>query len=47
MLGQMNVGSPTGNGRVRFVQIGTMDRGRIRNEVDGMLDYLAAQEEAS
>ena len=42
MLGQMNVG----DGRVRFVQIGTQDRGRIRNEVDGMLEYLAAYKEA-
>jgi len=37
MLGQMNVG----DGRVRFVQIGTQDRGRIRNEVDGMLRHLS------
>jgi heterodisulfide reductase subunit C len=34
-------GSPWGVGRVRFVQIGTQDRGRIRNEVDSMLDNLA------
>jgi coenzyme F420-reducing hydrogenase delta subunit/formate hydrogenlyase subunit 6/NADH:ubiquinone oxidoreductase subunit I len=47
MLDQMNVDSPNGNGRVRFVQIGTMDRGRIRKEVDGMLEHLATQEEAS
>jgi len=39
MFDQMNVG----DGHVRFVQIGTQDRGRIRNEVDGMLEYLAAQ----
>ena len=34
-------GSAWGAGRVRFVQIGTQDRGRIRSEVDGMLDNLA------
>jgi coenzyme F420-reducing hydrogenase delta subunit/heterodisulfide reductase subunit C len=42
VLGQMHVG----NGRVRFVQIGTQDRGRIRNEVDAMLEHLALNEEA-
>ncbi len=42
MLGQMHVG----NGRVRFVQIGTQDRGRIRGEVDSMLDHLASWKEA-
>jgi coenzyme F420-reducing hydrogenase delta subunit/Pyruvate/2-oxoacid:ferredoxin oxidoreductase delta subunit len=42
MLGQMNVG----DGRVRFVQIGTQDRGRIRSEVDGMLEHLTAYKEA-
>lgn len=36
MLGQMQVA----NGRVRFVQIGTQDRGRIRHEVDDMLASL-------
>jgi coenzyme F420-reducing hydrogenase delta subunit/NAD-dependent dihydropyrimidine dehydrogenase PreA subunit len=41
MLGQMNVG----DGRVRFVQIGTQDRGRIRQEVDAMLDSLAPVKE--
>ena len=39
-------GSPWGTGRVRFVQIGTQDRGRIRTEVDDMLGNLAALEEA-
>jgi len=39
VLDQMNVG----DGRVRFVQIGTQDRGRIRTEVDAMLEHLAAQ----
>jgi coenzyme F420-reducing hydrogenase delta subunit/ferredoxin len=34
-------GSPWGVGRVRFVQIGTQDRGRIRAEVDSMLENLA------
>lgn len=42
MFDQMGVG----DGRVRFVQIGTQDRGRIRSEVDGMLEHLAAQKEA-
>jgi coenzyme F420-reducing hydrogenase delta subunit/NAD-dependent dihydropyrimidine dehydrogenase PreA subunit len=42
MLGQMGIG----DGRVRFVQIGTQDRGRIRNEVDGMLEHLVAYKEA-
>lgn len=32
-------------GRVRFVQIGTTDRGRIRAEIDSMLDHLTAQKE--
>jgi coenzyme F420-reducing hydrogenase delta subunit/heterodisulfide reductase subunit C len=36
MLGQMELA----NGRVRFVQIGTQDRGRIRHEVDAMLESL-------
>jgi coenzyme F420-reducing hydrogenase delta subunit/heterodisulfide reductase subunit C len=42
MLGQMGVG----DGRVRFVQIGTQDRGRIRNEVDSMIEHLVAYKEA-
>jgi coenzyme F420-reducing hydrogenase delta subunit len=42
MLGQMQMG----NGRVRFVQIGTQDRGRICGEVDSMLEHLAASKEA-
>jgi coenzyme F420-reducing hydrogenase delta subunit/heterodisulfide reductase subunit C len=33
------------NGRVRFAQIGTLERGRIRREIDGMLDYLSTQQE--
>ncbi|NLF01023.1 MAG: hydrogenase iron-sulfur subunit [Anaerolineales bacterium] len=33
------------DGRVRFVQIGTQDRGRIRHEVDVMLQALAARKE--
>lgn len=37
----------TGNGRVRFVQIGTQERGRIRSEVDGMLAYLTTRKEAA
>jgi heterodisulfide reductase subunit A len=36
MLGQMDLA----DGRVRFVQIGTQDRGRIRHEVDAMLSSL-------
>ncbi len=42
MLGQMHMG----NGRVRFVQIGTQDRGRIRGEVDRMVEYLETWKEA-
>lgn len=42
MLGQMHMG----NGRVRFVQIGTQDRGRIRGEVDKMVEYLETWKEA-
>ena len=34
------------DGRVRFVQIGTQDRGRIRTEVDSMLEHLATRKEA-
>jgi coenzyme F420-reducing hydrogenase delta subunit/Pyruvate/2-oxoacid:ferredoxin oxidoreductase delta subunit len=41
-LEQMRVG----DGRVRFVQIGTQDQGRIRGEVDNMLKHLAAEKEA-
>jgi len=39
---QMNMN----DGRVRFAQIGTQDRGRIRGEVDGMLEHLVAWKEA-
>ena len=42
MFDQMNVG----DGRVRFAQIGTQDRGRIRTEVDAMLEHLSSQKEA-
>ena len=42
MFGQMDIG----DGRVRFVQIGTQDRGRIRSEVDAMLAHLASWKEA-
>jgi coenzyme F420-reducing hydrogenase delta subunit len=42
MFDQISVG----DGRVRFVQIGTQDRGRIRNEVDTMLEHLATHKEA-
>jgi coenzyme F420-reducing hydrogenase delta subunit/NAD-dependent dihydropyrimidine dehydrogenase PreA subunit len=41
MFGQIGVG----DGRVRFVQIGTQERRRIRTEVDAMLEHLATQKE--
>jgi coenzyme F420-reducing hydrogenase delta subunit/NAD-dependent dihydropyrimidine dehydrogenase PreA subunit len=41
MFGQIGVG----DGHVRFVQIGTQDRRRIRSEVDAMLEHLATQKE--
>ena len=31
--------------RVRFVQIGTVERGRIRREIDTMLEHLSARQE--
>jgi coenzyme F420-reducing hydrogenase delta subunit/heterodisulfide reductase subunit C len=40
-LEQMKVG----DGRVRFVQIGTQDRGRIRGEIDDMMEHLASWKE--
>ena len=46
MLDQMNVQDGNASKRVRFIQIGTQDRGRIRYEVDAMLDNLAALKEA-
>jgi coenzyme F420-reducing hydrogenase delta subunit/formate hydrogenlyase subunit 6/NADH:ubiquinone oxidoreductase subunit I len=46
MLDQMSANGGTGSGKVRFVQIGTQDRGRIRSEVDAMLEHLASQKEA-
>jgi coenzyme F420-reducing hydrogenase delta subunit len=45
LLGRMFDDMGLGNGRVHFVQIGTLDRGRIRNEVDAMLEKLGAKEE--
>jgi coenzyme F420-reducing hydrogenase delta subunit/heterodisulfide reductase subunit C len=42
MFGTMGIG----DGRVRFVQIGTQDRGRIRSEVDGMIGHLQAAKES-
>jgi coenzyme F420-reducing hydrogenase delta subunit/NAD-dependent dihydropyrimidine dehydrogenase PreA subunit len=45
-VGGSKPGSAWGAGRVRFVQIGTQDRGRIRSEVDAMLNNLAALKEA-
>jgi len=47
MLDEMNVEGGLASGRVRFVQIGTQDRGRIRQEVNGMLGHLARLEEAA
>jgi coenzyme F420-reducing hydrogenase delta subunit/heterodisulfide reductase subunit C len=47
MLGRMLDDMQVGNGRVRFVQIGTQDRGRIRGEVDAMLENLAARKEVA
>ena len=43
LLGRMFDQMSVGDGRVRFVQIGTQDRGRIRGEVDGMLEHLRTQ----
>jgi coenzyme F420-reducing hydrogenase delta subunit/NAD-dependent dihydropyrimidine dehydrogenase PreA subunit len=45
MLGRMFDQMGLGDGRVRFVQIGTQDRGRIRSEVDGILEHLGARKE--
>ncbi len=45
LLGRMFDDMGVGNGRVRFAQIGTTDRGRIRGEVDAMLENLAANKE--
>ncbi len=42
-LEQMNMA----DGRVRFVQIGTQDRGRIHSEVDDMLEHLVGRKEAA
>jgi len=39
MMGQMQLA----DGRVKFVQIGTQDRGRIQNEIDEMLASLAKE----
>jgi coenzyme F420-reducing hydrogenase delta subunit len=47
LLGRMLDHMQIGNGRVRFAQIGTQDRGRIRGEVDSMLENLAAQREVA
>lgn len=41
MLGQMNLAG----GRVLFAQIGTLERGRIKKEIDAMLELLTPQEE--
>jgi heterodisulfide reductase subunit A len=47
LLGQMLDHMQIGSGRVRFAQIGTQDRGRIRGEVDAMLENLAALREVA
>jgi heterodisulfide reductase subunit C len=46
LLDQMGVENGAASNRVRFVQIGTQERGRIHNEVDKMLESLRALEEA-
>jgi heterodisulfide reductase subunit C/coenzyme F420-reducing hydrogenase delta subunit len=41
LLGEMfDQMDPVRGGRVRFIQIGTQDRGRIRREINGMLESL-------
>lgn len=45
ILDQMMARTGIRNGQVRFVQIGTLDRGRIRREVDTMLEHLTALQE--
>ncbi len=44
LLGRMLDQMQAGDGRVRFVQIGTQDRGRIRNEIEAMLENLATKD---
>ncbi len=46
MFDQMHIDSAMDGGRVRLVQIGTQDRGRIRTEVDTMLNHLVSRKEA-
>jgi len=46
MLDQMNVENGQASRRIKFIQIGTQDRGRIRSEVDAMLENLVALKEA-
>ena len=41
MLGQMGMG----DGRLRFVQIGTNERGRVRTELNAMLEHLTTLKE--
>ena len=45
LLNQMFEQINANDGRVRFVQIGTQDRGFIRDGVDSMLEHLTAQKE--
>jgi coenzyme F420-reducing hydrogenase delta subunit/heterodisulfide reductase subunit C len=51
MLNQMGIesiaGSRTNASRIRFVQIGTRDRGRIRTEIDNMLEHLNSLKEVA
>jgi coenzyme F420-reducing hydrogenase delta subunit/heterodisulfide reductase subunit C len=45
LLNQMFDHMQIRGGRVRFVQIGTLERGRIREEIDSMLEAVIAQKE--
>ncbi|HEY60455.1 MAG TPA: hydrogenase iron-sulfur subunit [Anaerolineae bacterium] len=47
LLGKMMDKMELADGRVRFVQIGTQDRGRIRLEMDNMLETLALLKEVA
>lgn len=46
LLGSMFDQVSLPKGRIRFIQIGTQDRGRIRNEINAMLDTISVVEEA-
>ena len=45
LLGKMMGAMELEDGRVRFVQIGTQERGRIRLEIDSMLETLKSWKE--